>query len=101
MHDVQDGAETPWRKYVDCEIQGTPNMKHGLIGGNLPTNCQNANGRVTAHDRQHDHIQSRYSVWTNWGAFTGPAAKSIIEQAIDKPAGSIANNEEMMSRNGT
>lgn len=97
------GVETPWRKYVDWEIKATLDMKHGLVGVNLPTNRQNENGRVTVPDRLCDNIQSGYAVWTNWAAFTAnPAgAKSIIEQAIAKPASSIVNNRKMMSRNGT
>lgn len=97
------GAETPWRKYVDWEIKATLDMKHGLIGVNLPTNRQNANGRVIVPDRLHDNIQSGYAVWTNWAAFTASAAavKGFIEQAIAKSPQSIVNTRGMMSRNGT
>ena len=97
------GAETPWRKYVDWEIKATLDMKHGLIGVNLPTSRQNSNGNFVVPDRLHDNIQSGYAVWTNWAAFTAnaAAAKTIIEQAIAKSAASIVNNREMMSRNQT
>lgn len=97
------GAETPWRKYVDWEIEVTLEMKHALIGVNLPTNRQSANGKFTVPDRLHDNIQSDYAVWTNWAAFTASAAsvKLAIEQAIAKPVQSIVNNRQMMSRNGT
>src|SRR2546422_11089305 len=67
------GAETPWRKYVDWEIKATLDMKHGLVGVNLPSNRQNANGRYTVPDRLHDTIQSGYAVWTDWATFTQSA----------------------------
>jgi hypothetical protein len=96
------GAETPWRKYVDWEIKATLDMQHGLVGVNLPSNRQNANGRYTVPNRLHDNIQSGYSVWTDWASFTQSAekVKSLIEQAIAQPASLIVNNREMMSRNG-
>ncbi|HEY6167661.1 MAG TPA: TIR domain-containing protein [Verrucomicrobiae bacterium] len=100
---VMCGLETPWRKYVDWEIKATLDMEHGLIGVNLPTNGANASGNVTVPDRLHDNIQSGYAVWTNWSAFTGNPAnvKSMIEQAVARPAKSIAASRPMMARNGT
>jgi hypothetical protein len=97
------GAETPWRKYVDWEIKATLDMEHGLIGVNLPSNPQNANGRYTVPDRLYDNIQSGYAIWTNWAAFTANAAtvKSLVEQAIAKPAKLIGSGRPMMIRNGT
>lgn len=97
------GAETPWRKYVDWETKATLDMKHGLIGVNLPTNPANTNGSATVPDRLHDNIQSGYAVWTDWTAFTANASavKGFIEQAIAKSAQSIVNNRQMMARNGT
>ncbi len=97
------GPETPWRKYVDWEIEATLDLKHGLIGVNLPTNRTNTNGSVTVPDRLHDNIQSGYAVWTNWAAFTANASavKGFIEQAIAKSTQSIENNRQMMPRNGT
>lgn len=96
------GAETPWRKYVDWEIKATLDMEHGLIGVNLPTNRQNANGHYVVPDRLHDNIQSGYAAWTDWVTFTQSAAnvKSLIEQAIARSASLIVNGREMMSRNG-
>ena len=97
------GLETPWRKYVDWEVKATLDMKHGIVGVNLPTNRQNANGLYIVPDRLHDNIQSGYAVWTNWETFTQNAAnvKSLIEQAIARSTNLIVNNREMMSRNGT
>jgi hypothetical protein len=96
------GAETPWRKYVDWEIKATLDVQHGLVGVNLPLNRQNTNGRYTVPDRLYDNIQSGFAVWTGWVNFTQNAAnvKSLIEQAIARPASLIVNNREMMSRNG-
>ena len=97
------GLETPWRKYVDWEIKATLDMEHGLVGVNLPTNRVNPSGSVTVPDRLHDNIQSGYSVWTNWAAFTASAesVKSSVEQAVARSARLIANNRPMMARNGT
>lgn len=96
------GAETPWRKYVDWEIKATLDMKHGLVGVNLPSNRKNAGGHYTVPDRFHDNFQSGYALWTDWATFTQSAAsvKSLIEQAIARPANLIVDNREMMSRNG-
>src|SRR6266446_546260 len=97
------GFETPWRKYVDWEIKATLDMEHGLVGVNLPTNLAGASGQFTVPDRLHDNIQSGYAVWTSWSAFTGSpgSVKSMIEQAVARPARSIAPSRPMMARNGT
>ena len=97
------GAQTPWRKYVDWEIKATLDREHGIIGVSLPTIGQNANGQLVVPGRLHDNIQSGYAIWMNWNTFTqsGASVKASIEQAITKPAQSIINSRQMMSRNGT
>jgi hypothetical protein len=95
------GKETPWRKYVDWEIKATLDMKHGLIGINLPTNPKTNNARYTVPDRLYDNIQSGYAIWTTWASFiaSADAVKSTIELAIAKSTSLIVNSREMMSRN--
>lgn len=97
------GAQTPWRKYVDWEIKATLDMKHGLIGINLPTNIFNSSGKFTVPDRLHDNITSGYATWTTWTDATssGTNLKGLIEQAIGRHEDQIVNNRPMMSRNGT
>src|ERR1041385_2696875 len=95
------GAETPWRKYVDWEIKATLDMKHGLVGVNLPSNLLNANRQYFVPDRLYDNINSGYAAWTDWNSFVQGAAsvKSSIEAAIGKSEQLIVNNRQMMSRN--
>jgi len=97
------GAETPWRKYVDWEIEATLETEHGIIGVNLPTSKKNTLGQVTVPNRLFDNIQSKYVVWVNWNDFTASSSsvQAYIEQAIAKPKQTIVNTREAMARNGT
>jgi hypothetical protein len=65
------GAQTPWRKFVDWEIEATLDAQHGLIGVNLPTNPLRQNGNYFVPDRLHDNIVSGYAIWIQWSQLTG------------------------------
>ena len=95
-------AETPWRKYVDWEIDATLDKQHALIGVEFPTCTIASPGRVFVPNRLWDNINSRYAVWITWQALIQGGASFLqktIEEAKGKPKGLIQNGRERMSQN--
>jgi hypothetical protein len=95
------GQMTPYRKFVDWEIDATLQRQHGLIGVKLPTLAIVNNG-CAKPARLQDNIDSGYAGWTLWEHLTSNSAllASLIEEANGKLKWLIRNNRERRLRNG-
>jgi hypothetical protein len=95
------GQMTPFRKYVDWEIDATLQRQHALIGVKLPA-LPIVNGGCAKPARLQDNIDSGYVVWTWWEHIASNAAllPELIEKANGKPNHLIRNNRERRLRNG-
>jgi hypothetical protein len=96
------GAQTPGRKFVDWEIKATLDACHGLIGLNLPSNPQTAQGTCLVPDRLNDNILSSYALWLPWNnvIYNPILLAQQIEMARSRPAYLIDNSRQLRRRNG-
>jgi len=60
------GKETQNRKYVDWEIKGTLDKRHGLIGIILPTCSLTYDNKYIVHKRLYDNLISNYALLLTW-----------------------------------
>jgi hypothetical protein len=97
------GRMTPWRKYVDWEIKASLDMRHGVIGIQLPTITPNPHvlGSVIVPDRLDDNIRSGYALWCSWSSVaSAEALRQYVETAIARPSYLIENSRPLRQRNG-
>ena len=95
------GLQTPYRKFVDWEIDATLQQHGGLIGIRLPS-LPIVNDGSEKPPRLQDNIDSGYALWT-WldGIFNDPQSLSdLIEQANARSVGLIRNSRPRRLRNG-
>jgi len=94
------GKETPYRKFVDWEIEATLDKQHGLIGVLLPTAPVTHQG-ATVPDRLYDNIQSKYALWLTWAQVTASAQQlqQYVAQAKSRDTGLIVNTRPRRLRN--
>ena len=95
------GKETPYRKYVDWEIDASLHQQMALIGIRLPTIIWQGEG-TTKPPRLQDNIDSRYACWVGWtDLVSNPGLLSnTIAIAKQRSKDLIRNSRESRSRNG-
>jgi hypothetical protein len=86
------GQNTPYRKYVDWEIDASLDQGMGLIGVGLPNIVWVGEG-TTKPARLQDNINSGYAEWVLWQTLVNDpnSLSTIIERALAKSARQIDN----------
>jgi hypothetical protein len=95
------GPHTPFRKYVDWEIDATLWEEHPLIGIKLP-DLLVINDRCAKPDRLQDNVDSGYVVWTWWEVLMNKPTllPALIAEAHTKPKSLIRNKRPRRLVNG-
>lgn len=96
------GPNTPYRKYVDWEVEASLAQQMGLVGVWLPTLPLGTSGGTDKLPRLQDNIDSGYAAWVSWQSIqSNPHALThAIEQALAQPKHLIVNNRARRMRNG-
>ena len=95
------GPHTPFRKYVDWEIDATLWEEHALIGVKLP-DLLVINDRCAKPDRLQDNVDSGYAVWAWWEVLMNKPEllPALITEANAKPKALIRNKRPRRMQNG-
>jgi MTH538 TIR-like domain (DUF1863) len=95
------GIETPWRKYVDWEIDATLQKQHALLGIKLPSLTVIDNG-CSKPARLQDNIDSGYAHWVWWEDIVASpnAFDAAVIKARNRSKFLIKNDRERRLRNG-
>lgn len=95
------GIETPWRKYVDWEIEATLQKQHALLGIKLPTLAV-INDGCSKPARLQDNIFSGYAHWVWWEDIVSNAnaLDAAVIEARSRSKSLIRNDRERRLRNG-
>lgn len=96
------GIQTPWRKFVDWEIDATLQKQHALVGLWLPTLPQCDNGGTIKPARLQDNIDSGYAVWGTYNdVMQNPhALVELVHEARGRSKRLIDNSRARRLRNG-
>jgi hypothetical protein len=95
------GVATPFRKYVDWEIEASLTQGMGLLGLRLPT-LPIINDGCSKPDRLQDNIESGFAVWNSYeNVVKNPSVlPSLIETAVTRSSRLISNSRPRRLRNG-
>lgn len=96
------GLETPYRKYVDWEIDATLQKQHALVGLRLPTLPLQPNGGTIKPARLQDNIDSGYATWGQFAdVMSDPQVLvALVHAARLRPNRLINNARARRLRNG-
>lgn len=96
------GANTPYRKYVDWEIDASLQKRHALVGLRLPTLAIHPNGGTIKSARLQDNIDSGYALWGQYAdVLQNPQVLvNLVHAARLQPKSSIRNDRARRFRNG-
>ena len=94
------GPHTPFRKYVDWEIDATLWEEHPLIGIKLP-DLLVINDRCAKPERLQDNVDSGYAVWVWWEVLINKPTllPGLIAEASAKPKSLIQNTRPRRMHN--
>lgn len=94
------GPYTPFRKYVDWEIDATLWEEHALIGVKLP-HLLVIDDHSAKPARLQDNLDSGYAVWTWWELLMNKQVElaALIAEAKAKPKSLIRNKRRRRTEN--